>query len=204
MGPSGAEVIKAELLSHVQTLEITTAQATSLIVRVAVCLSDAFARGNKVLLCGNGGSAADAQHVAAEFVNRFRNERRGLPALALTTDTSVLTSIGNDLSFSEVFSRQVEALAQAGDVLIGISTSGRSANVLAALKLARTHGVTTVGLTGEGGGESMAALCDYCVVVPSTDTARIQECHAFILHVLCGMVETRLLGPRPGSGGGAR
>ena len=193
-GAPGAEVVRTELLSHVRTLETTISESASLIIQVAIRLSDSFARGNKLLLCGNGGSAADAQHVAAELVNRFRSERRGLPALALTTDSSVLTAVGNDSAFSEVFARQVEALANAGDILIGISTSGKSENVLRALKTARARGVTTVGLTGENGRDSIGELCDYCIVVPSVDTARIQECHEFIFHVVCGMVESRLLG----------
>jgi len=196
--------ILTELHDHQRVLGQTISESGQLVHRIADAICVCFDGGHKVLLCGNGGSAADAQHVAAEFVNRFRNERRGLPALALTTDTSVLTSIGNDSSFSEVFSRQVEALANAGDVLIGISTSGRSANVLAALKTARALGVITVGLTGEGGRETMAPLCDECVVVLSADTARTQECHAFLLHVLCGIVEARLLDAKARSGGGAR
>ncbi|MCX6007717.1 MAG: SIS domain-containing protein, partial [Chloroflexi bacterium] len=164
----------------------------SLIGDIVECICRCFQQGNKLMLCGNGGSAADAQHVAAEFINRFRLDRRALPAIALTTDTSILTCIGNDSSFENIFSRQVEAVAMKGDILVGISTSGRSANVLKALDAARLLGVTTVGFTGTGGQETMGPRCDYCLVVPSMDTARIQESHAFVWHVICGMVERAL------------
>jgi len=193
-----------ELQHHLRIVEQTVSESSPQIHRIADALSACFHGGQKLLLCGNGGSAADAQHVAGEFINRFRHDREGLPALALTTDTSVLTAIGNDSSFSQIFSRQVEALASPGDVLLAISTGGRSANVLAALRSARARGTTTVDLTGEDGRKSMAPLCDYCVVVPSTDTARIQECHAFILHVLCGMAEARFLELKRGRGRGAK
>jgi D-sedoheptulose 7-phosphate isomerase len=141
--------------------------------------------------------------VAAEFVNRFRIDREPLPALALTTDSSILTSIANDSSFGDIFSRQVEALGSSADVLLCISTSGQSANVLKALATARGRGMVTIGLTGEKGGQGMEPLCDFCLVVPSADTARIQECHEFVLHVLSGMVETRLFEIQSDSGGGA-
>lgn len=187
-----SEIINAELLLHLQALEQTISQSAPLINELAKCLIQCFRRGNKVLLCGNGGSAADAQHVAAEFINRFRFDRPALPAIALTTDTSILTAIGNDSSFDFVFSRQVETLAVKGDILVGISTSGRSANVLKALDTARTKGVMTFGFTGEKGREVMGTKCDYCLVIPSADTARIQECHEFVWHVICGVVEEQL------------
>jgi D-sedoheptulose 7-phosphate isomerase len=187
-----SENINTELLSHIQTLEQTIFQSTPLIIELVDCLVQCFRNGNKLLLCGNGGSAADAQHVAAEFINRFRFDRPALPAIALTTDTSILTAIGNDSSFEFVFSRQVEALAVKGDILVGISTSGGSANVLKALEAARTKGVTIVGFTGEKGRNTMGTKCDYCLVVPSADTARIQECHEFVWHVICGLVEQTL------------
>jgi phosphoheptose isomerase len=152
---------------------------------------DAIAAGKKVLLCGNGGSAADAQHIAAELVGRFVVERRALPAIALTTDTSALTAIGNDYGYEVVFSRQVEALGQPGDVLIAITTSGGSKNVVAAVKAARGCGMKVVGLTGAKGVE-FARSCDSCVIVPSTDTARIQECHIAVGHVLCELVDDRI------------
>lgn len=189
------ESIKTELQLHTQILEQTVAQSSSLIDKLIDCLSQCFKSGNKLLLCGNGGSAADAQHIAAEFVNRFRFDRGALPAIALTTDSSILTSIGNDLAYENIFSRQVEALAVKGDILVGISTSGRSTNVLKALDIARERGMTTVGFTGKNGWKIMEPRCDYCLAVPSTDTARIQESHEFIWHVICGMVELKLFPP---------
>lgn len=145
--------------------------------------------GNKVLLCGNGGSAADAQHIAAELVCRFETTRRGLPAIALTTDTSALTAIGNDLGFDRLFSRQVEALGSEGDVLIAFSTSGNSGNVIAAILAAKGKGMVTIGLLGGDGGK-LKNLVDHALVVPSTVTARIQECHILVGHIWCGMIDT--------------
>lgn len=142
----------------------------------------------KLLLCGNGGSAADAQHIAAELVGRFAHARRGLPAIALTTDTSALTSIGNDFGFDHVFARQVEALARKGDILIGMSTSGNSRNVIEAVKVARKLGVTTIGLLGGSGGV-LKDLVDHVLIVPSHDTPRIQECHMLIGHIWCAMID---------------
>jgi D-sedoheptulose 7-phosphate isomerase len=181
--------IEAEYKVHIQVMEQTVQQSTSLINEIAECIVKCFRQGNKVLLCGNGGSAADAQHVAAEFVNRFRFDRAALPAIALTTDTSILTSIGNDSAYEYTFSRQVEALAKPGDILACISTSGHSANILKALDSARALDVTALGFTGEKGREIMASKCDYCLIVPSSDTPRVQECHAFVWHVICGIVE---------------
>ena len=159
---------------------------------VDVCAA-AYRRGNKLLLAGNGGSAADAQHLAAEFVNRYAFGRPGLPAIALTTDSSMLTSIANDSGYEAVFARQLEANGVEGDVFIGISTSGRSPNILAALKQARVMGITTVGLTGQAGGQ-LSTDCDHCLRAPSEDTARIQEAHILLGHILCGLVE-RVLYP---------
>lgn len=152
-------------------------------LRAALCL----ASGGKILLCGNGGSAADAQHLAAEFVNRFLIDRPALPALALSTDTSALTAIGNDLDFSQIFARQVEALGRKGDILVGISTSGNSANVLSALQSARRAGLCTLGLTGQGG--DMAAFCDILLAVPSRHTPLIQETHIAAGHLLCQLTD---------------
>jgi D-sedoheptulose 7-phosphate isomerase len=188
--------IEEELHSHRQVLETMVGQSASLISDVATAIVRCFKKGNKLLLCGNGGSAADAQHVAAEFVNRFRLVRGAMPALALTTDTSIITSVANDSAFEDVFARQVEALAVGGDILVGISTSGGSTNVLRALDAARARGVTTVGFTGEKGRETLATKCDYCLVVPSADTARIQECHGFAWHVICGIVERAMFPQR--------
>ncbi|MCX8133979.1 MAG: SIS domain-containing protein [Roseococcus sp.] len=158
-----------------------------------LCIA-ALRGGGKLLLCGNGGSAADAQHWAGELVGRFHRDRRGLPAIALTTDSSVLTGIGNDYGYARVFARQVEALGAAGDVLIALSTSGNSANVLAALEAARARGLARIGFTGASGG-AMAALCDICLRVPSTSTPRIQEGHEVLGHALCAAIEAALCPP---------
>ena len=147
--------------------------------------------GNKVLICGNGGSAADAQHIAAEFVGRYETEMRALPAIALTTDTSALTALANDYSFERIFARQVEALAVEGDLLIAISTSGNSPNVIAAVMEARRKGCTVVGMTGAAG-KKLASLCDACLMVPSTRTARIQEGHITVAHIWCEMVDAQV------------
>ena len=153
----------------------------------------AYRQGNRVLLAGNGGSAADAQHIAAEFVGRYAFDRPGLPAIALSTDTSMLTAIANDYGFDQIFRRQLEANGSKGDVFIGISTSGNSANLVASLQRAREMDILTVGLTGQGGGE-MQSLCDYCLQVPSTSTPRIQESHIMLGHIICDLVEEALFG----------
>jgi D-sedoheptulose 7-phosphate isomerase len=162
------------------------------VLAAAGALVAALRGGRAVLVCGNGGSAADAQHFAAELVGRFERERRAWPALALTTDTSVLTAIGNDYGFERVFARQVEAYGRAGDVLIGISTSGGSPDVLAAVETARARGLVTIGLTGRDGG-ALGGRVDVHLNVPSPSTARVQEAHATLLHVLCDLVERELV-----------
>lgn len=149
---------------------------------------DALKRDKVIFVCGNGGSAADAQHFAAELVGRFRKERKALRAVALTVDTSVITSVGNDYGFENVFSRQIEALAKCGDVLIGISTSGNSPNVIRALEKAKLMGVKSVGLTGRHSG-AMSAVCDAVICAPSEETPRIQELHTAIGHIICRVVE---------------
>lgn len=159
--------------------------------RAGALMAGALAAGRKVMLCGNGGSAADSQHIAAELTGRFIGDRRPLAALALTTDTSALSSIANDYSYDEVFARQVSGLGAAGDCLLGISTSGNSRNVIRAVEAAREVGVQVIGLLGRDGG-ALRSLCDVAIVVPSTTTARIQEAHILIGHTLCGMVETTL------------
>ncbi|MDD3581812.1 MAG: D-sedoheptulose 7-phosphate isomerase [Desulfobacca sp.] len=159
-----------------------------LVVQAAQLLAASLRQGAKILIFGNGGSAADAQHLAAEFVNRFRIERPPLAALALTTDSSILTSIGNDYDFKEIFVKQIKALGQPGDVAWGISTSGTSANVVAALEVARQQGLKTIAVTGRDGG-SMAAAADVALIVRSHDTPRIQEVHLTIGHVLCELVD---------------
>lgn len=154
-------------------------------------MAQAVQGGHKLMFCGNGGSAADSQHLAAELTGRFIKDRRPLAALALSTDSSALTCIGNDYAFDEVFARQVGALGRAGDVLVAISTSGNSRNVIRAVEEARALGVQVVGLLGRDGG-ALAAMCDVAVVVPSAVTARIQEAHILIGHTLCGLVEEAL------------
>jgi len=151
----------------------------------------ALKRGNQILLCGNGGSAADAQHLAAEFVNRFLFDRPALAAIALTTDTSILTAIGNDSDFSQVFARQLEALGRAGDVLYAISTSGNSANVIRAVEAAHKRGIETVAFTGGDGG-GLAPICDLALIMPSRSTPRIQEAHMTLGHIICQIVEEEL------------
>ena len=156
----------------------------------AACIT-ALSNGGKLLLAGNGGSAADAQHIAGEFVSRFAFDRPGLPAIALTTDTSILTAIGNDYGYEKLFARQVQAHAQKGDVFIAYSTSGKSPNVIAALQEARSRGVVCIGMSGNRGGP-MKDLCDHYLDVPSADTPKIQEGHAVLGHILCGLVERAL------------
>jgi D-sedoheptulose 7-phosphate isomerase len=161
------------------------------ITRVAAACVAALANGRKILFAGNGGSAADAQHLAAELVSRFAYDRPGLPAFALTTDTSVLTAIGNDYGYERLFARQVEAVAVAGDVFFAISTSGRSPNVLNALDVARAKGLVTVGMTGRAGGQ-MPGRCDYLLRVPSDVTPRIQEGHIAMGHAICEIIEAQM------------
>ena len=164
------------------------------LTEAAGLLTAAFAKGRKVLVFGNGGSAADAQHLAAEYVNRFRRERRALPALALTVDTSVLTSIANDSSYERVFARQIEAFGRPDDVAVGISTSGASPNVIAGIRQARLQGLVTVGFSGADGG-ALLRECDHCLVVPAKGAARVQEIHLICGHVICDLVEQELLHP---------
>src|SRR5687768_7318014 len=161
--------------------------------RAGDVIPDAVASGHKLLVFGNGGSSADAQHLTAEFVGRFVAERRPLPAIALTTNQAILTAWSNDYSFDDVFARQVEALGVGGDVAFGISTSGRSPNVVNGLRRARERGLRTIGLTGSGGGQ-MAELCDVLLAVPVTSTARVQEVHLVTYHAICGAIEARLVG----------
>jgi D-sedoheptulose 7-phosphate isomerase len=164
------------------------------LIRAATMIVDAFNNENKLMLFGNGGSAADAQHIAAEFVNKFMIERPPLPAMALTTDTSILTAVGNDIStstFEDIFSKQIEALGMEGDVAWGISTSGEAANVLAGLKVARNRGLRTIGMTGSGAGK-MAEFAQILLRVDGENTARIQECHITMAHIICELVDYQL------------
>lgn len=156
---------------------------------------EAYQNGHRALLAGNGGSAADAQHIAGELVSKFYFERPAIDAVALTTNTSILTAIGNDLGYDVLFSRQVEAMGHKGDVFIGISTSGNSKNIIKALEVCRERGIYTIGLTGKGGG-AMKPLCDLCIEIPSSETPRIQEAHMMIGHIICCLVEETLFGVR--------
>jgi D-sedoheptulose 7-phosphate isomerase len=159
---------------------------------IADVIASAISNGGKFLIAGNGGSAADAQHVAAEIIGRYKHDRPGYAAIALTTDTSALTAIANDYGFEQVFSRQVQGLGRRGDVFLGISTSGRSPNILAALKVAREQGLVTIGFTGTMG-ESMRALCDHLLIAPSDEAAVIQQVHMVAAHAICGEVEHALM-----------
>jgi len=183
-----------------QTIEESISAKTALLQKcvqeiheAGLELGRAIRAGGKILFCGNGGSAADAQHLAAELVGHLRRDRRALAAIALTTDTSILTAVGNDYAFKEIFARQVQALGLPGDVFIGISTSGNSENVLAAAVAAQKQGITTIGLLGGDGGK-IAPAVDHKVIVPSKDTQRIQECHILIGHIWMEMVEQELFG----------
>jgi D-sedoheptulose 7-phosphate isomerase len=180
--------IAAQLAAHREVIARVERELSPLIAEMVTLLAETFARGGKLLVVGNGGSAADAQHFAAEIVGRFKMERKGLPAIALTTDTSILTAIGNDYGFDRVFSRQVEALAAPGDLIVGISTSGNSPNVLQALELAREKGCCTVGLLGKDGG-TIKDVCDLALIVPTSDTPRVQEGHITIIHIVCDLLE---------------
>jgi D-sedoheptulose 7-phosphate isomerase len=164
------------------------------IAGVAQSCITAFRRGNKIILAGNGGSAADAQHIAAEFVSRFQFDRPGLPALAITTDTSMLTAIGNDYGYERLFARQLEANGRAGDIFVGISTSGNSKNILAALQACRTMNIAPFGLSGAAG--RIGEFCDTCIRIPSISTPRIQEAHITVGHIICGLVEAAMFEPK--------
>lgn len=185
---AGSSIVEASFEEHHNVFARTDKVLFDTIESSARFFVSTLENGGKILICGNGGSAADAQHLAAEFSGRYEKERRALPAVALTTDTSALTAIGNDYGFERVFSRQVEALARPGDCLIAISTSGNSPNVIAAVMAAREIGCTVVGLTGETG-KKLASLSDECVMVPSKRTARIQEMHITVAHIWCEYID---------------
>jgi D-sedoheptulose 7-phosphate isomerase len=182
------ETIHKEFTEHINTLEKSSRVLPILIKEVASVLTSQLQNKKKLFTIGNGGSAADAQHFAAELTNRYKIDRIALPAIALTTDTSALTSIGNDYSFEQVFSRQIEALASNGDIVFAISTSGNSKNILTALQKAKEKSCIIIGLSGKGGGE-MDQYCDYNIIVPSDDTPRIQEVHIVVIHSLCQIID---------------
>jgi D-sedoheptulose 7-phosphate isomerase len=185
-----SEVIEQAIAEHLAVIRMLSVQQP-LLEQIAESMSAAISAGRKILWCGNGGSAADAQHLAAELVGRFRRERRGLPSIALTTNTSILTAIGNDYGYEHTFRRQVEALCVAGDVLVGISTSGNSRNVSLALEAARDLGAITIAFTGQGGGAA-AEIAAFTLRVPSAETPRIQEAHILCGHLLCDWIERRV------------
>ena len=184
------EIIEQRFEEHVRLVQKVrnSKKLMKEIALAAVMMKVALVAGHKILFCGNGGSAADSQHWAAEIVGRFQKERKGLPAMALTVDTSILTAIANDYGYDRIFARQVEALGAEGDVLVAVSTSGNSANVLAAIEEAKAKGIKTIGMTAAGGGK-MAEVCDVCLVIPDKVTARAQEVHGLIGHILCEIVE---------------
>ena len=187
--------IQDQVAKSLATLQLLAADEniTAEVERVARVCSDALRGGKKILFAGNGGSAADAQHLAGELVSRLNFDRPGLAAFALTTDTSVLTAVGNDYGYDRVFARQVSAVGASGDVFFGISTSGRSLNILRAFEEARAKRIVTVGLTGQTGGD-MTPLCDYCIHIPSSETPKIQEGHIVLGHIICGLIEQELFG----------
>ena len=179
------------IAQHQAVFNLLIKEQSEAIEHCLTLMWETLSKGNKILICGNGGSAADAQHFAAELVGRFEKKRRGLPSIALTTDTSALTAIGNDYGFERIFARQVEALAVSGDLLVGISTSGDSPNVISAIMTARQIGCQTIGMTGAKG-KKLASLCDATVLVPSERTARIQEAHIAIIHIWCEMIDAKV------------
>ncbi|MCM3871838.1 MAG: D-sedoheptulose 7-phosphate isomerase [Pyrinomonadaceae bacterium] len=188
---TAATLLKHSLQEHLEAIQALLQTRIAEIERSGEMICAALREGHKILLCGNGGSAADAQHIAAELVGRYELERRAWPSIALTTDTSALTALSNDFGYEEVFSRQVQALGSEGDVLIALSTSGTSANVIRAAEVARNLGCRTIALTG-GTGEPLASICDLVVSVPSQRTARVQEAHITIGHLWCEMVDAQL------------
>ncbi len=186
-------IIESQIKSsiEVKTAFLENSELLAQLAEVSAIVTQAYKQNKKTLLAGNGGSAADAQHIAGEFVSRFYFDRPGLPSIALTTDTSVLTAIGNDYGYEKLFGRQVQALGNEGDVFIGISTSGNSPNIIKALEICKEKNIISIGLTGMSGGK-MAELCDYCIKVPSNETPRIQEVHILIGHIICCIVEEEI------------
>jgi len=188
-----ADLVKDIIKESIRVKEAVLSKLSKDIKITSNMIATSLKKGGKVILFGNGGSAADAQHIAAEFVGRFKLERQGLASIALTTNTSVITSIANDYGYEEIFSRQVEAIGSDNDIVIGISTSGNARNVISGLLEAKRMGLMTVALTGSGGGE-MATIVDTALIVPSDNTARIQEAHIVIGHIVCELAEQKLFG----------
>jgi D-sedoheptulose 7-phosphate isomerase len=189
--------IKQQIVDSYQTKEklLKDENIFGEILKISEKAVEIYRDGKKTLIAGNGGSAADAQHIAGEFVSRFYFDRPALPSIALTTDTSILTAVGNDYGYEKIFSRQIEANGVEGDMFIAISTSGNSENILQALSVAKERGLITVGLTGESGGK-MAEICDFIVKVPSKETPRVQESHILVGHIICAVVEEELFGEK--------
>jgi D-sedoheptulose 7-phosphate isomerase len=181
--------IRNEFNEHIKVANLLYKLTDSVYELTSVCIN-CLKGGGKIIIFGNGGSAADAQHIAAELIGRYKLKRKSLPAIALTTDSSVITSLGNDFGFDQIFSRQIESIANKGDIVIGISTSGTSPNVINAIKLASEKKCTTIGLSGNTGGE-LNDICDINIVIPSDDTARIQEMHIVIGHTMCHLIDTK-------------
>lgn len=190
-------IVSASLGQHLDVIQRVLRENSDVVTECAEVILDSLHAGGKILICGNGGSAADAQHIAAEFVGRYETERNALPAIALTTDTSALTALANDYDFERIFARQVEALARKGDCLIAISTSGNSPNVIAAVMTARKLGCKVIGMTGVNG-KKLASLSDACILIPSERTARIQEAHITVAHIWCEMVDADFTSPNTG------
>ncbi|WP_019156095.1 D-sedoheptulose-7-phosphate isomerase [Robertmurraya massiliosenegalensis] len=181
-------IFNSALQEHLEVMAKIEENLREEIERISYLCKDAIEHKNTIFFMGNGGSAADSQHLAAELVGRFVKERKGLPAIALTTDTSILTAVGNDYGYEEIFSRQIEALVKPHDIVIGITTSGNSDNIIRAIKRANDKGALTIGLTGKDGG-IMKDICHRCIVIPSSNTARIQEAHILIGHIICEMID---------------
>ena len=186
------DIIESEFNEYIKVANSIHCMTDAVAISAQLCI-DCLKNGGKILLFGNGGSAADAQHIAAELVGRYKTSRKGLPAIALTTDSSALTSIGNDFGYEHIFDRQVEALANRGDVAIGISTSGKSINVINALKVASKLNCNTIGFSGHDGGE-MNEICNINLPIPSEDTPRIQEIHILIGHIICHLIDQEFTG----------
>lgn len=182
------QFLKQEICDHYELVKKVEETLIDDINKVGLACSKTLLEGNKIMLCGNGGSASDAQHIAAEIVGRYVKERKSLPAISLSTDTSALTAIGNDYGYENIFSRQIEGLGNKGDLLIAISTSGKSENILRAIDKALSIGITVVGFSGRDGGD-MKDICDYNIVIPSNTTARIQEMHIMVGHLVCQIVD---------------
>ncbi|MBY0124252.1 SIS domain-containing protein [Bacillus sp. S/N-304-OC-R1] len=182
------QLVLTGILEHQKVIEIIKNQLIDEVELIGHKCKSAIEQGNTIFFMGNGGSAADSQHLAAELVGRFYKERRGLPSIALTTDTSILTAVGNDYGYDEVFSRQVEALVKPNDIVIGISTSGNSSNIIKAVHQAKKTGAITIGFTGNEGGR-LKDICEHCLIIPSSNTARIQEAHILIGHIICEIID---------------